>query len=207
MKKTTLFLFVFMAFPLALTLFSRCTPDYAYLYIHPNALVFDTLRPQLPLADHDTCPFQSHYLTVLMPVEQYHAAVPSGFSSAYASYKDDSFSPVEEISEIRIITLYPYRQFPAGSDISDSCDFFRDQNLSDSAFFSSPRLQQEKQDIIWEMNDQQNQLGEYAHEIRRFSFRLKQPPVSGSLQRLAVVFVTKERSRYSDTTDFFYLKP
>lgn len=211
MKKSLLLLSVAVFLPLLFTLFSRCTPDQDYLYIRPNVLVFDTLAPEpRMLGKGDTTRFQSHYLTVLMPVEVYNASLfLPGVSSACASYKDQSYMrAIEQIEKIEIITLYPYRSFPAGSDISDSCLYFRDRDKSDSAFFSGPAASSDKKTIIRDMNDTRDLLNGFEEGLKeRFSFRLPKAPASVSPQRFAVVFTTKEHSRYADTTDLFYLQP
>lgn len=208
MKKRFLLLLSVLSLPLLCTLLLRCTPDKEFLYVRPNVLVFDTLGPRI-LGNGDSTGFQSHYLTVLMPVETYNVSVPlPGISSAYASYKEPYPRAIEQIKQIEIVNLFPYGSLPAGSDISDSCLYFDDHSDNDSALFSGPLSASTKQDIISDMNKPDDRYLFTAGDARkRFSFRLPKAPAGIVPQRLAVVFITKEMSRYTDTTDLFYLKP
>lgn len=209
MKRFSLTFVFLLAGPLMLTLLWRCSSDKRFLYVRPNALVFDTSAstPRI-LSGGESVTYSSHYLTVLMPVEEFSACAPGpGFSTATASYRKNRMSAIETIDKIQVIALKPYLGYAAGTDIAQDCRFYMDQSNKDSAFFSSPREEVSRQQVIDRMNNTYSNFVDDYNAQQRFSLRLPGTPLATSQQQFAIVFITRDNSRFSDTTVAFYLQP
>lgn len=199
-------------------IFSFCSNTVTkYIYADPDTIVFDTTGVEI--GPGGTTAYQGHLISVIMPVTSITYSSNNDFSlffnKAYASYKRSS--PVihlEDIRNIRIITLNDYNaQFPAGSDISDSCRYYVSYSSEgDSNNYVSPGLSSmTKNGVIQAMN---NAGDEYyapynsdSYIAKRVSFSIKQPPAAAGTQRFAISFETSTPSIFGDTTYPFIIKP
>lgn len=198
---------------LALLLFAGCVKhDFKYLYRQPKILIYDTLTHKEVL-DGQTLEHKNQLFTVLMPTDDYSASnLFAAFSNqAYASKPAPAtYKPVERIKDVKIIALFNYNaQLPAGSDLVDSCTFVTTSWMdNDGEVYARPYTEAgaeySKQQLLDKLN--QSDGGIYSI-IKRVSFRIKATPASLSIQQFAIVFITEQSSRITDTTVRFLLKP
>ncbi len=203
------------------TLLASCRNDQEqrYLYLRPSQTVYNTATGHEIGAEAITV--DSMLIHVSTPYARFIASANPGFSlvgKAYAMHKNlDRNITIEKVTSLRVITLRNYNAlYPAGSDITKACYFFKPNGNPDSTKPAPIPVTARKSDtlnaaaIIGDMNigtSGSYYSSEYQSPRDGFIIVLGTPPATQSEQQFAIVFETATPSRFGDTTKVFTLKP
>lgn len=191
MKKiiTLLLFFIGGSLLLLLTTFAGCRKTDATFFFKDMSVTIlqdATTTPERFLAEGDTGRFQglsfvlSFHYNILAHRESWAG------NSLYAFQPGNShFENIDKIKTVRLITIFPYRQFQTGTDITEL--------LEDSLRLIS--------------NLNQDFTGSVGAPEIHVRFKLKSPPDSISSQKFVLELLSENNTILRDTTVLFYIQP
>ena len=185
-----------------------------YLYQKPELQLYDSTE-QLKDADASVS-HGNYYLYVYMPVSEFTYTSNYSFSlvqKAYATRQDYDIKPLEEIKDLKVITLRNYNtEVKAGANVTDSCIFYLHSITAGDSVIAQPK-RTGKDGLLSMLNigikrpyQTRSEL-DFAEVTESFSFRLSQPPSVGGPQQFAIIFQTATPSQFGDTSVIFTINP
>lgn len=179
-------------FTAMLVVYTGCgTQKYKYLYQKPETNCYKH-KALAPLKENEVVSFSNLLVKIKLKVHSYYiSSVLPTANVAYATTIATEYTPLEQITDIEVVTLNNYNlQYPSGTDLSSICKFGYDT------------IANTKTEFLKKYNDRNEKVNSFSplsNDLIVLS--LSQTPTTyGTKHRFAIKLHTNTGAELADTT-------